>query len=85
MPLRACRLEERRGGLQARVQAMQAAQQRERQMMREFSALAEEHLGAAAAPLQDARQALAQVRFACSCMAAAGVCGGLVEGAHDTG
>jgi hypothetical protein len=61
MHLLACRLEKRRSRLQAQVQAMQAVQQRERQTMREFGALAEEHLGAAAAPLRDAQQALAQV------------------------
>jgi hypothetical protein len=59
----ACRLEERCRRLQAQVQAMQGVQHRERQTMREFSALAEEHLGAAAAPLRDAQQALAQVDF----------------------
>ena len=63
MHLLACRLEKRRSRLQAQVQAMQAVQQRERQTMREFGALAEEHLGAAAAPLRDAQQALAQVYF----------------------
>lgn len=63
MHLLACRLEKRRSRLQAQVQAMQTVQQRERQTMREFSALADEHLGAAAAPLQDAQQALAQVHF----------------------
>lgn len=57
----ACRLEERRSKLQGQLQAMQQVQQRERQMMHEFSALAEEHMSAATAPLKDAQQALDQV------------------------
>jgi hypothetical protein len=43
------------------MQMLRQAQQRERQMMQEFSLLAEEHVNAVAAPLQDARQALEQV------------------------
>jgi hypothetical protein len=69
MHLLACRLEERCSRLQAQVQAMHAVQQRERQTMREFSALAEEHMNAAVTPLRDAEQALAQVpsQLLCGC------------------
>lgn len=52
--------------LNGQVEAMEAAQLKERQMISEFAALAEEHVMATAAPLAQAQQDLRQVmRPAC--------------------